>query len=59
LRAAKATKTVEGAAKVPKKTLAGHIQQILDVKNDFIMLNKIFCSQNWAFHTNLSGKFKK
>jgi len=50
LRATKATKTSYGAAKVPKNTSAGHIEQYSKVKNDFLLLSKIFSTQNYAFY---------
>ncbi len=46
LQAKKATKTVEGAAKVLKNILAGYIWPKLEVENDLIMLyNNIFSTQ--------------
>jgi hypothetical protein len=53
LRATKATKTAEGAAKMPKNPSVGHILQSLEVKNDFILSKNIFSTKNWAFYTKL------
>jgi len=38
---------------VPTKFSVEHILQNLEVKNDFLMLNMIFSTQNWAFYANL------